>query len=59
MTEVQRAEAKRLGTRVESDTGTDDADAALLWETGFNFSDKRASRHHLVHKNPCYVLSRQ
>ncbi len=59
MTEVQRAEAKRLGTRVESDTGTDDADAALLWETGFNFSDKRAPRHHLVHENWCYVSSRQ
>lgn len=43
MTEVQRAEAKRLGTRVESETGSEDAEAAPLWETGFNFSDKCAA----------------
>jgi len=44
VTEVQRALAKRLGTRIESETGSEDAEAPPRWKPGFNFSDRRAGR---------------
>jgi len=44
VTEVQRALAKRLGTRIESETGSEDAEAPPRWEPGFNFSDRRAGQ---------------